>query len=37
MNTQYNDKKDEEAKKLQSRKYWQEMKPEHDPTTHQYA
>jgi hypothetical protein len=31
------DKKDEEAKKLQSQKYWQEMKPDHDPTTHQYA
>jgi hypothetical protein len=31
------DKKDEEAKKLQSRTYWQEMKPDHDPTNHQHA
>jgi hypothetical protein len=31
------DKKDEEAKKLQSRTYWWEMQPDHDPTTHQHA
>jgi hypothetical protein len=37
MNIPYIDKKDEEAKKLQSRTYWQEMKPDHDPTIHQHA
>jgi hypothetical protein len=37
MNTQYIDKKDEEAKKLRSRKYWREMKPDHDPIAHQHA
>jgi hypothetical protein len=37
MNTQYIDKKDEEEKKFQSCKYWREMKPDHDPTTHQHA
>jgi hypothetical protein len=37
INTQYIDKKDEEAKKLWSQKYWREMKPDHDPTTHQHA
>jgi hypothetical protein len=31
------DKKDEEAKKFRSRTYWQEMKPDHDPTIHQHA
>jgi hypothetical protein len=36
-NIQYIDKKDEEAKKLRSRTYWREMKPDHDPTTHQHA
>jgi hypothetical protein len=36
-NIQYIDKKDEEAKKLWSRTYWREMKPDHDPTTHQHA
>jgi hypothetical protein len=36
-NIQKIDKKDEEAKKLRSRTYWQEMKPDHDPTTHQHA
>jgi hypothetical protein len=34
---QHIDKKDEEAKKLRSRTYWREMKPDHDPTTHQHA
>jgi hypothetical protein len=34
---QHVDKKDEEAKKLRSRAYWQEMKPDHDPMTHQHA
>jgi hypothetical protein len=37
MNIQYIDKKDEEAKKLQSRTYWREMKAHHNPTTHQHA
>jgi hypothetical protein len=37
INTQYIYKKDEEAKKLWSRKYWREMKPDHDPMTHQHA
>jgi hypothetical protein len=37
INTQRIDKKDEEAKKLQSRKYWREMKPDRDPMTHQHA
>jgi hypothetical protein len=37
MNTQYIDKKDKEAKKLRSRKHWWEMKPDHDPMTHQHA
>jgi hypothetical protein len=37
MNIQNIDKEDEEAKKLQSRTYWREMKPDHDPTTHQHA
>jgi hypothetical protein len=37
MNIQNIDKKDEEAKKLRSRTYWWEMKPDHDPTTHQHA
>jgi hypothetical protein len=37
MNIQYIDKKDEEAKKLRSQTYWREMKPDHDPTTHQHA
>jgi hypothetical protein len=36
-NIQYIDKKDEKAKKLQSRTYWWEMKPDHDPMTHQHA
>jgi hypothetical protein len=36
-NIQYINKKDEEAKKLQSRTYWREMKPDHDPMTHQHA
>jgi hypothetical protein len=36
-NITYIDKKDEEAKKLQSRTYWREMKPDHDPMTHQHA
>jgi hypothetical protein len=36
-NIQHIGKKDEEAKKLQSRTYWREMKPDHDPTTHQHA
>jgi hypothetical protein len=31
------DKKDEEAKKLQSQTYWREMQPDHDPMTHQHA
>jgi hypothetical protein len=31
------DMKDEEAKKLQSRTYWWEVKPDHDPMTHQHA
>jgi hypothetical protein len=31
------DKKDEEAKKLRSRTYRQEMQPDHDPMTHQHA
>jgi hypothetical protein len=34
MNIPYNDKKDEEAKMLRTRTYWQEMKPDHDPTIH---
>jgi hypothetical protein len=37
MNTLYIDKKDEEAKKLRSRTYWQEMKLDHDPMIHQHA
>jgi hypothetical protein len=37
MNIQYSDKKDEEVKELRSRTYWQEMKPDHDPTIHQRA
>jgi hypothetical protein len=36
-NIQNISKKDEEAKKLRSRTYWREMKPDHDPTTHQHA
>jgi hypothetical protein len=36
-NIQYIDKKDEEVKKLRSRTYWREMKPDHDPMTHQHA
>jgi hypothetical protein len=36
-NIQHIDKKDEEAKKLQSRIYRREMKHGHDPTTHQHA
>jgi hypothetical protein len=36
-NIQYIDKKYEEAKKLQSQTYWQEMKPDHDLTTYQHA
>jgi hypothetical protein len=36
-NIQNIDKKDEEAKKLQSQTYWREMKPDHDPMTHQHA
>jgi hypothetical protein len=31
-NIQNIDKKDEEAKKLRSRTYWRETKPDHDPT-----
>jgi hypothetical protein len=34
---EYSEKKDEEAKKLQSQTYWWEMKPDHDPMTHQHA
>jgi hypothetical protein len=37
MNIQYINKKDEEAKKLRSRTYWRETKPDHDPATHQHA
>jgi hypothetical protein len=37
MNIQNIDKKDEEAKKLQSQTYWREMKPDHDPMTYQHA
>jgi hypothetical protein len=37
MNIQNIDKKEEEAKKLWSRTYWREMKPDHDPTMHQHA
>jgi hypothetical protein len=33
INIQNIDKKDEEAKKLQSRIYRRETKPDHDPTT----
>jgi hypothetical protein len=36
-NVQNIEMKDEEAKKLQSRTYWREVKPDHDPTTHQHA
>jgi hypothetical protein len=36
-NIQNIDKKDEETKKLRSRTYWREMKPNHNPTTHQHA
>jgi hypothetical protein len=36
-NIPYIDKKDEEAKKLQSQTYWQEVKPDHDPMIHQHA
>jgi hypothetical protein len=36
-NIQNIDKMDGEAKKLRSQTYWQEMKPDHDPTTHQHA
>jgi hypothetical protein len=36
-NIQNIDKKDEEVKKLRSQTYWREMKPDHDPTTHQHA
>jgi hypothetical protein len=36
-NVQNIDTKDEEAKKLRSRTYWWEVKPDHDPTTHQHA
>jgi hypothetical protein len=34
---QNTDTKDEEAKELQSRTYWQEVKPDHDPMIHQHA
>jgi hypothetical protein len=34
---QNTDTKDEEAKKLRSRTYWREVKPDHDPTIHQHA
>jgi hypothetical protein len=37
MNIQHIDRKDEEAKELQSRTYWRETKPDHDPTIHQHA
>jgi hypothetical protein len=37
INIQNIDKKDEEAKKLQSRIYRWETKPDHDPTTQQHA
>jgi hypothetical protein len=33
-NIQNIDEKDKKAKKLQSRTYWREMKPDHNPTTH---
>jgi hypothetical protein len=36
-NIQNIDKKNEEAKKLRSQTYWREMKPDHDPMTHQHA
>jgi hypothetical protein len=36
-NTQYIDKKNEEARKLQSRTYRREMIPDHDLVTHQHA
>jgi hypothetical protein len=36
-NIHYIDKKDEKAKKPRSQTYWREMKPDHDPTTHQHA
>jgi hypothetical protein len=31
------DTKDEEAKELQSRTYWREVKPDHNPTIHQHV
>jgi hypothetical protein len=37
MNIPYIDKKDEEAKKLRSRTYWQEMKLDHDSMIHQHV
>jgi hypothetical protein len=37
MNTQYIDKKNEEAKKLRSRTYRWEVIPDHDLATHQHA
>jgi hypothetical protein len=36
-NVQNIDTKGEEAKKLWSRTYWREVKPDHDLTTHQHA
>jgi hypothetical protein len=36
-NIQNIDKKDEEAKKLQSQTYWRETKPDHNPMTQQHA
>jgi hypothetical protein len=37
MNTQYINKKNEEAKKLRSRTYRREVIPNHDLATHQHA
>jgi hypothetical protein len=37
MNTQYIDKKNEEAKKLRSRTYQREVIPYHDLATHQHV
>jgi hypothetical protein len=37
MNTQYIDKKNEEAKKLRSQTYRREVIPDHDLATHQHA
>jgi hypothetical protein len=36
-NIQHINKKDEEAKNLWSLTYWREMKPGHNPMTHQHA